>query len=73
MEIEAVKVISKITINIDIDDLIKDLNQKPLLEKWVYIKKILDDLFLKNIEELKPGESKLIINFLETQLKFFKP
>ena len=72
MEIEAVKVISKITINIDIDDLIKDLNQKPLLEKWAYIKKILDNLFLKNIEELKPGESKLIINFLETQLKFFK-
>ncbi len=56
---------------VDAGQIINELNELPLMERWQYIAKILNNIHLRNIDELEPGQRELICDFLDRQKKIY--
>ncbi len=70
MRIE-VEIKGKIPLNLKIEDIIKEINKLRLIERWQIVAKILNNINLKDIEELEAYQLLMIRNFLETQNKYY--
>jgi len=57
---------------VDVDTIVKELNELELMQRWQYIAKILNNIHLRDIDNLEPGQRDLILNFLDNQKKIYK-
>ena len=71
MEIELEKK-HKIFIRVDIDDLIKEINEEPLEKRWSIISQIFRECKFDNPETIGEGQKFAILQFLEKNYKLYK-
>jgi len=70
MEID-IKIKGVIPVDLDLDHVVKEINEQPLIDRWKFIKQLLYGIHLKDLDNLNPGQLKLIQDFLQTELKLF--
>ena len=66
-----IEIKGNIDAEVDVEQIINELNELPLMKRWQYIAKILNNVHLRNIDELEPGQKDLILNFLERNKKIY--
>ena len=71
MEIELEKK-HKIFIRVDIDDLIKEINEQPLKDRWSIISQIFRECKFDDPGTVSEGQKFSILQFLEKNYKLYK-
>jgi len=66
-----VEIKGQIPLNLDIKDIVKEINELPLFERWQIVSKILNNIHLRNIDELNNSKKIIIKNFLKQQTKIY--
>ena len=66
-----IEIKGSIPAEIDLDMIVTELNELPLMKRWEYVAGILNNVHLRNIDELEPGQKDLILNFLERNKKIY--
>ena len=52
-------------LQVPVEDILEDINRLPLIRRFAVVKKILNDVQLLSRDELTPGQTRMVLDFLE--------
>lgn len=59
-------------VDIDLDEIVDEINELPLVDRWNWIGKVINNIKVEDVEKLHPEHKALIKDWLERQIIKFK-
>lgn len=59
-------------VDIDLDEIVEEINELPLVDRWNWIGKVINNIEVEDVEKLAPEHKALIKDWLERQIIKFK-
>ena len=62
----------EIKINIPVKDIVDDINQQPLMQRFAVVAHLLNHIFLNDKQDLEQAQKAIIVDFLRNTLEIFE-